>query len=216
MDLPIFCINMNEATERWDRMQKRFEKYNLNVTRWVASTPETLGDYPVYKDMKPGEKGCGLSHYRLWEHIVSHNIQKALILEDDACFRCDWIEILLNGFKKLDKMDPEWDCILLNSYDDHPIHERFIVTNGNCCTGGYVITLRAAQLLVNTFKQCVVASDWMTLHLQRRGHTYMYFPWLVIQDGLDTYIQGDKLSKDVQRVNDLLRKAGYDRENYDL
>ncbi len=215
--LPIFCINLNIATGRWERIMKRFEKYNINnnVERWEATTPDALMDYPVYPLMKPGEKACGVSHYRLWNHMVKNNIPKALILEDDACFRHDWKSIIEKGMEEIDKDDPQWDCIMLNAYDDLPTKEKFVLTQGNCCAAAYVISNKGASFLCNTFRNCIQAADWMTLHLQRQGHTYAYFPWLVIQEGKETYIQGDKLQSDVARVHQLLNNAGYNINNYD-
>ena len=38
-----FCINLDKATDRWERMQERFKKYQLDdVIRWKASTPDDL------------------------------------------------------------------------------------------------------------------------------------------------------------------------------
>ena len=98
-----FCISLAKHTERWSRMQYRFEKENLEVTRWIASTPDTLTDN-FHHYLSPEERACAQSHIRIWRHIVENRLEYALVLEDDACFDKNWRT-------KLDQFqinDPYW------------------------------------------------------------------------------------------------------------
>jgi hypothetical protein len=40
----IFCISLESAKERWERMDTRFKYFDMEATRWKASTPSTLTD----------------------------------------------------------------------------------------------------------------------------------------------------------------------------
>ena len=99
--LQIFCINLDSSTDRWNRMKALFDKYMLNVNRWKATTIEETSEYIFEDGMTLYEKACSTSHFLLWKYIVENNISKAFILEDDACFRHDWINILEDKLKKM-------------------------------------------------------------------------------------------------------------------
>jgi hypothetical protein len=43
-----FCISLLSRPDRWEGMQKRFDKFNMKVTRFIASTEEDLTGNFVY------------------------------------------------------------------------------------------------------------------------------------------------------------------------
>jgi GR25 family glycosyltransferase involved in LPS biosynthesis len=218
--IPSFCINVPSAKHRMNRMHRRFSDVNLNVKQWVAATPSTLGDLPYADYLTPGQRGCAKSHYDIWCHIVNNSIPVTLIFEDDAVFRHDCIEKLQERLASIDNEDPEWDMLLLNASDKVEPAETWVRTKDQCMLAAYVLSLRGAQELVNLGKITVYASDWTTQLLQRRGHSYTYFPWLVVQDGLDSLINNKQItvthtaSEDWKKVNRLLHEADYDINNY--
>jgi GR25 family glycosyltransferase involved in LPS biosynthesis len=184
------------------------------VIRFDAKTPHDLDGYNFYPTMSLPERACGLSHYLLWKKIVDERLPYALILEDDACFRKDWQTITNPFLQEVSTRDPVWDCILLNAYDPVSPLETWVPTQGNCCAAAYILSLHGALQMVLWSQRCILASDWMTLRLQQQGHTYSYFPWLVIQEGQDTYIQFAKQGEDRKKVERLLMEANYSLNNY--
>jgi GR25 family glycosyltransferase involved in LPS biosynthesis len=97
--------------------------------------------------------GCGISHIKLWEKIVSDNIPVSLILEDDAIIKDDIYDFLDKSF---DELPDEWDMLFLtstfihnqslvkfNMYKDYIYSPLFINT-----TSGYFITLNGARNLL--------------------------------------------------------------------
>ncbi len=53
----------------------------------------------------------------------------------------------------------------------------------------------------------------MTSRDQIYGHSYCYFPWLIIQEGIDTTI-GSKFDADREKVVRCLNEINYSIDNY--
>lgn len=178
-----FCINLKRRDDRWKRMTSIFEKVGLEVTQWVASEPHQVTD-SIYGT--PTQRACAQSHLNVWREMVKHNIPYALVMEDDISFDKDW-KTKLETFS-----DDQFDLILLNT--DHfydPIHGWHHTRGESYLTGAYIISLKAAQGLVNA--PLYLPSDHMLLLLQRttsNEHCYSYFPYLAIQSSMDSDIEG--------------------------
>ena len=80
-------------------------------------------------------------------------------------------------------------------------------------TGGYIISLRGVNKLLEKYKDCFFSSDWMTTRLQYDNHSYSYFPWLIIQEGRDTSLRNSP-DADHNKVVNLLNDIGYELDNY--
>jgi glycosyl transferase family 25 len=212
-----FCISLDSANDRWERMQKRFEKTGITVSRWKASNGKTniSDNYVGY--LNHGQIGCAASHVEIWRHIVYSGLEYALVLEDDACFDKDWKNKLSIISKHIgDEELADFDAIFLNcsepvtpSFTWTPVTEQYL-------TGGYIISNRGARAILDMFSGCFYSSDWMTSRLQFRGKSYSYFPWLIIQEGKDSSI-GSGFQDDHKKVLRCLEEIKYDiRENYEI
>jgi glycosyl transferase family 25 len=203
-----FCISLESNTVRWSKMERRFNKCNLNVTRWNASDQYNLVD-DFYNGLNNGQKGCSQSHILIYKHIIEFNLPYALILEDDACFDIHW-RTKLNEFTTIDN---DWDLIILNGSE--PIHPSFkwVLQKEQYLTAGYIISNKGALHILNNWRGCYHASDWMTTRLQLNGHSYCYFPWLIIQEGKDSNI-GEQVTADHEKVIRCLNEIDYSLENY--
>jgi len=176
-----FCISLDV---RWPRMSARLDQLGIECQRWNASTPDTVVDrFAGY--LNGGQRACGQSHVNVWRTIIERGLDYAFILEDDAMFMTDWRE-------KLDRLsgvdDPEWDAAFLNASEPITPEDTWTVVREQYLTGAYIISRRGAQWLLGWYANEFAASDWMTSRLQSRGHSYSYFPCLVIQEGLDSTI----------------------------
>ena len=68
---------------------------------------------------------------------------------------------------------------------------------------------------MEVFKNCLIVADGMSTRMQLRLHTYCYFPWLVIQKGESSSLQPkEKLVEDRTKVDTLLEKYGFSRNDY--
>lgn len=209
-----FCISLETNKERWYRMQKRFEEQNLDVTRWIASTPYNLIDN-FHNYLSKEERACAQSHILIWKHMLKHNIEYALIFEDDAVFNKNWKNMLLE-FKI---NDPQWDLILLNASEPVIPSFTWTIAKEQYLTAGYILSLKGANLLLQLFNNNYASSDWMTSRLQNNNHSYCYFPWPIIQDGIDSTLKtnNNDLNDDKAKVLRCLNEIGYDiLSNYNI
>ncbi|RWS27559.1 glycosyltransferase 25 family member-like protein, partial [Leptotrombidium deliense] len=98
----IYLINLLRRPDRLEKMLISFNAMGLTVQLWPAVdgqkiTEQYLSDLgikviPGYLDpyhKRPityGEIGCFLSHYFIWEDMITRNLSKVIVLEDDVRF----------------------------------------------------------------------------------------------------------------------------------
>lgn len=204
-----FCISLASAQDRWARMKQRFARFDLDVTRQEARTPDLLTDrFADY--MGGGARACAQSHIDIWRHIIDADLPYALILEDDARFDASW-RTKLDGF--FDEKHDGWLAIFLNASESIDPPHSWVQVTEQYLTGGYVLSAMGAKILLDKFKECFCTSDWMTSRLQLIGPCYSYFPWLIVQEHEDSNIS-ENFDKDRQKMERLLGQAGYSLSNY--
>lgn len=214
-EIPTFCINLKDSSGRWDTMMRRFAQAELKVQRWEAATSADLGSYSYAHYLSAGERGCAKSHCDLWQYQVDNKIPIIMVFEDDAVMRKDFKDILESQIETLKTDDPEWDLILLNASEADGLNCWHKAVN-QCMTAGYLLSLRGAEELIRIAKSTLYASDWMTQILQRRNHSYTYFPWLVIQESNYSTIKKTKNDADWEKVKRLLDTARFGLDNYNF
>jgi glycosyl transferase family 25 len=209
-----FCISLDSNPDRWKRMEKRLELSGLTATKWrgVSSAEELTDNF--FSSLNMGQKGCSQSHLNIYKHILEHDLDYALILEDDACFDKNWKSKMEEV--NIQEIDPEWDAVFLNGSEPIVPRDTWVNTNEQYLTAGYIISKKGVRTLMNQFAGCYASSDWMTTRLQLYGHSYCYFPWLIIQEGKDSNI-GSNLEADHAKVIRCLGEIDYGlEENYFL
>jgi GR25 family glycosyltransferase involved in LPS biosynthesis len=206
-----FCISLYSHPDRWQKMENRFKQLNLDVIRFKAVTQLEELDSTFAPYLSLGQKCCSQSHINIWRYIVKHNIPYALILEDDACFDIKWREKLDTFSTQIN--DPNLDAIFLNASEPTNNINKWVVADEQYLTGGYILTVKGAITLLNAFSNCFFSSDWMTSRLQKCGHSYTYFPWLIIQEGNESTI-GSSNNEDHKKVLRCLNNINYELSNY--
>lgn len=206
-----FCISLHSNTERWEKMQRRLDQLQLDVTNFKAvSQPEEL-NVPFVSYLTLKQKFCAQSHINLWRHIIENKLSYALILEDDACFDLNWKE-KLNAFTE-QIYDNKLDAIFLNASEPLDKIDTWALAHEQYLCGGYILTYKGAKTMLDAFSTCFYASDWMTSRLQTNKHSYTYFPWLIIQEGKESTI-GSNVFEDHQKVLRCLNNVSYSLSNY--
>lgn len=98
----IFMINLERRPERLARMIESFNILGLEVENFTAIDGRELNEDEMKKigieflegyadpylnrPMTLGEIGCFLSHFYIWEKMVTEKLEEVLILEDDIRF----------------------------------------------------------------------------------------------------------------------------------
>ncbi len=96
MTVPVYVINLQRDRARRDYMEQTLAALGL-AHEFVPGvdgqklSPQELAVYDsrrcreIYgSDMRPGEIGCYLGHYRLYQRLLAENVKLALVLEDDV------------------------------------------------------------------------------------------------------------------------------------
>ena len=207
-----FCISLLSNKNRCEKMQKRFKELNIDVTIFPASTPNDIKNNCAHY-LNIFQKACAQSHFNIWKHILTNNLEYALILEDDACFDKKFFE-KINTFT-LDVNDKNWHAIFLNASESLKIQNKWVLCDEQYLCGGYILSQKGCQILIHMYYNCLHAADWMTTRLQKYNHCYSYFPWLIIQEGIETTI-GSGVEEDHKKVVRLLEEIDYSLDNYNI
>ncbi len=113
----IRCINLDSATERWQNMERRFQRLGIEGRVRRFSAVATPGNHHI---------GCALSHRRVLQEAEASGCRSVLVFEDDALFLdrsldvlaaataelagIDWDLCYLGGCRWDGDLDPEPDC----------------------------------------------------------------------------------------------------------
>lgn len=92
----IYCINLNERPDRWQRLKEEIKKMDFTVERFQAIREKT------------GFIGCKRSHVEVLK--LCWSCKCFMILEDDVCFMPDAKE---NLDKAINQLPRNWDMLYL-------------------------------------------------------------------------------------------------------
>jgi GR25 family glycosyltransferase involved in LPS biosynthesis len=119
----VFVINLKRHTDRRAYINKHFEGLDFNYEFFDAVDGSTLSEEvleTVYdkegtkKDrsskgtLSTSEIGCAMSHLMIYEKARMQNLDKILILEDDARISKEYYETISGGLKEL---PADWDLL---------------------------------------------------------------------------------------------------------
>lgn len=109
----IYCINLDRVTDRWEAVQKRFQK--MGIARRVRrfSAVETPTNHHI---------GCALSHRRIIAEAKTQRLGSILVLEDDVLFAPDADDVLRLSLCEL--RGREWQLLYLGGYGNQNSTER--------------------------------------------------------------------------------------------
>jgi len=152
---PIYCINLDGQTERWQYMEDQFKYWEIeDYTRISAydGREDDLsniirGRYPDM--MSSSEIGCTTSHLKAIKHwYETSDTPYAIMMEDDC--NLDTVKYWNFTWKDfISKAPYAWDVIqiaIISTGDIHvPIHTRFVNDFSTAC---YVITRHHAEKLL--------------------------------------------------------------------
>lgn len=179
----IFYINLEHRTDRKEHVETELLKIGLIGQRFNAIK------------MDNGAIGCSMSHLKLLQDAVKHNLEHILIVEDDITFLNPTLFInQINNFFKLH--NNSWDVILFagnnippyQNIDDTCIKvSRCQTTTGYLVNGHYIkillqnVKMGLTQLLNNQFQRNLFAIDKYWFILQSVHNWYLIIPPTVVQ-----------------------------------
>lgn len=150
----IYCINLEEEADRWQKCVEESEKYNFKIERFNAIKPTHLSTHELN-----GRLGCAQSHCEIIEEAIKKDFEYILILEDDFFFLKD-PEYIHSKIKKcFNELPNDWDCIYLganvvNNYNVNPIilySENLLKLNSCFSTHAIAYSRRGIEKLISYF-----------------------------------------------------------------
>jgi GR25 family glycosyltransferase involved in LPS biosynthesis len=118
----IFCINLEERTDRWQECILNFEKHNI-------TNYERIDAVKIKEQIDPkrkGQIGCCLSYAKTIEQAIKENLNQFLILEDDFYFSYQKDILNIKLTQSFNDLPNNWDLLYLggtvgNFYGINPI-----------------------------------------------------------------------------------------------
>jgi len=136
-DIPIFIINLKQDSKKKKQMQIQLDNLDLKAEFFEAVNGNSLTQEEIdrvyqknvairefKRELSRGEIGCALSHLSIYKKMIEQNIEKAVILEDDAVLCKDFPEIL----QHLEQLPEDAECLLFG-YDAEIAKEIFLYTS---------------------------------------------------------------------------------------
>ncbi len=189
----IFVITLEGSP----RMKKMTERLNgIDYEFFYGVDGRTLDKTPYIEmgsKQTRGQLGCTLSHYKIYEKMVSENIDKVLILEDDCLFN----ENLNNLDTYMEQLPEDWGLFyvgwdnkvtLPKNFSDNlcELSDKFIVAIEG--TQSIAIRPNYAKILLDLNKNIHYTADGLlTESIKQRGlKAYVSVPKISKQDGIDS------------------------------
>lgn len=229
--------------ERREHIKQEFMKQMIPFEFFDAVTPQDnekllqenqLKDIPT--DLTPVEISCFLSHYMIWQKVVTENITYAAVFEDDVYLGEDastiltsskWIDIKFDVLKleKGPQKSVKLSLFPIQKIEDRKIYQLKSPYFG---TAGYILSNKGAQFLI---KQCRHLAELRPIDvvmfrilLQNKFYRlYQMVPALCIQDYLlekkgkqfDSVIASSRQTRYLQGRKEI-RKSNIDKIKKEL
>ncbi|WP_306522972.1 glycosyltransferase family 25 protein [Rheinheimera sp.] len=169
MKMKVFVINLDQSVERYQHAVAQFAPYpDIVVERISAADGRVMSEQELnqyyslelnkklyHKILRPGEKGCYISHIWCWQQIVAQQLDFAIILEDDFILQCD-LAALVDAIRQLQQ---PWHYLKLAMPNkQQPVLQREPMAHGfslvhyqkmPVSTVAQAVSLAGAQLLLD-------------------------------------------------------------------
>lgn len=175
----IFIINLDRKPERYTYVSDQLDKFGFkDYQRWPAvdgfnSDLETLMSYGLASILcdRRGLAGCAASHIDVWRHIVKEKIEWTLILEDDAYFHPQFLQLFPHYWNRV----PKDAKIVYLGYCGDYIGRDIVDTGGVICAHAYMISWEGAQYLLNNVTPMRNTLDGSLCdHFKHRAGSYIF------------------------------------------
>lgn len=145
-------------------LTQRLDGVSFTVVDGVNGTVLSMKELAVDKIYKPlsymkltrGAIGCFLSHRSVWDAILNGPDEHALILEDDADFRPEFIPKVEQLVEQIQAFDPSWNLLIIGQQTRTgtrgvkvPPGFGFYVPSRAFGLHAYVVSKRGAAILLS-------------------------------------------------------------------
>ena len=187
----IYCLNLDEAIERWNNCVEQFNKYNLKVQRFPAIKPESGNNF-----LLRGEVGAARSMVKMIEEAKKLNFEKILVLEDDFVFVDNFNEVFSN---MISQVPDDWDFIYfggnhVGGYDK--ISENVAKMKYTYCTHTVGIKNTMFDRIINNLTKEDKAADRYFAEMMATCNAYTFRPTISYQKDGFSFVQNKHVNYD--------------------
>jgi GR25 family glycosyltransferase involved in LPS biosynthesis len=220
-----YCINLDHHTAKWKRVSAHLAEHGFAPERVsgvygkkLPTNDPRIGLFPQYLIANPqirssheqlntmGAIGCYLSHVKCWQNIIDHNLESAIVFEDDVKLvdlegttegttegTAESTNFLAQLNKYIRELPVGTDLFpfgysnLRNSCDAEYINELFIKCGLFFGTHAYYITRRGAEILLkNAFPIEIQVDSYMAI-MGNQKYINVVFPKssLAVQNNIE-------------------------------
>jgi GR25 family glycosyltransferase involved in LPS biosynthesis len=170
----IYCINLDERTDRWGQAQKEFGKLGItDVNRFSAIKHEK------------GAIGCRESHLGVITEAKKLGLKNVLIFEDDLLVIGEDVKKLEETLNDIEELD--WDLFYLGATVDPNVSRlqyvtpNVVKTNFAYTTHAYAINSTAFDTILEQAPYHGIIDVFYCRHIIPRGKSYIINPMMCIQ-----------------------------------
>ena len=168
-----YVINLKKRPERFELFKKNCPIHISKINKFEAIDGSSLKHTPNnFKNMKPGEIGCFLSHKILWEKTLKNrHSDYGIIFEDDAVFT----DFFLEKFNDIINTSIDFDILFIGGRftKNYEMVNCIKVTDkivkydytknwskGDCdrTTHAYIISKKCCKLLLDNLKKHTISN----------------------------------------------------------
>jgi hypothetical protein len=193
----IYCINLDRRKDRWDRVKKEFDRFDLNVERFSAIDGGSFDSVNISKSNlgkieNNAALSCLLSHYYVIKDAKLKGYSRILIFEDDVFLSHDFEE----NIKNISNID--WMMMYLGAsqfdWNEIEVLDGFYKCKNTLGTFAYCLDSSLYDKVLAEFEKKSKSVDNIFSHIQSKYSDYCYtiYPNIVISDVSESDIRGGK------------------------
>jgi len=194
----IYCINLDERTDRWELAKQEFESVGItNYTRFSGVK------------MEDGRSGCRESHINIIKDAKINDYKKILIFEDDFVFVNKDQNLISNILEQISKIG--YDLFYLGATVEpnygrfQIVSENIVRTNFAFTTHAYSVSSRLYDLILSEAPFHPIIDVYYQQRIVSRGNSYIANPMICLQR--NTYSDVEKKEIDYSWMNDFFNKV---------
>lgn len=176
----IYCLNLDRRQDRMERMQKRFDYFEIRFERITAIDGKQMSD-AEFNQQKFGEKmdkstlACALGHQRILEDAKKNHYKKILVFEDDAMM----VKDLPTKIQRMQTMN--WNLVYLGStqFGWPKLENGFFHPRSTCGTFAYALTQTAYECILKSIESMGKkhADSYLADYYKRHSNScFVFFP----------------------------------------
>jgi len=196
--IKVFVIHVRGAIKREEHIKQELAKFNIDFEFILDGNKEDISTNQLNTyfsgDMYEvsAKTSCAIKHILAYEKIVEHDLDKALIFEDDILLRANFNEVLNTILEEIEREKLTNYFISLENSNHAYVNKSEIIQGKTLykkvmgrCAGAYIVDYACAHSMLEEIRnhKCDQAIDWFhnTLSEKQKINMYWSHPFIAEQ-----------------------------------